>query len=214
MADLPNKRGEFSSPEFLEKVISRDSQAIDQIVRRYTQDLMRATLSMGFAEDIATEVVQSTWTTFFEVVPKFQKKSHIRTFIFGIMYNKASEQRREKKKSQKHDQIDEIMEKKFSPQGNWISAPMSPDRLVLAEEKMNLIESCVDALPLKLRTAFCLRELDHESTEDVCEILGVTQNNLGVILYRARNRLRNCVEHYAKKEIEAEESAGSAIPQP
>jgi len=32
------------------------------------------------------------------------------------------------------------------------------------------------------------------TTDEVSEVLGVTRNNVGVLLHRGRNRLRECLE--------------------
>ena len=42
--------------------------------------------------------------------------------------------------------------------------------------------------------AFVLREVEGLSTEEIREVLDVTSTNLGVLLYRSRNRLRECLE--------------------
>ena len=42
--------------------------------------------------------------------------------------------------------------------------------------------------------AFVLRELEGLTTEEICKILDVNRTNLGVLLYRSRNRLRECLE--------------------
>ncbi len=42
--------------------------------------------------------------------------------------------------------------------------------------------------------AFVLREVEGLSTEEICKILEVSRTNLGVLIYRARNRLRECLE--------------------
>ena len=42
--------------------------------------------------------------------------------------------------------------------------------------------------------AFYLREVEGLSTAEICKILGVTSTNLGVMLYRVRNRTRECLE--------------------
>ena len=42
--------------------------------------------------------------------------------------------------------------------------------------------------------AFILREVEGLATEEICKILGVTRTNFGVLLYRVRNRLRECLE--------------------
>ena len=57
-----------------------------------------------------------------------------------------------------------------------------------------MIEGCMELLPDAQRFAFVLREVEELSTGEICKILGVTRTNLGVMLYRARNRLRECLE--------------------
>ena len=42
--------------------------------------------------------------------------------------------------------------------------------------------------------AFVLREIEELETEEICKILDVTRTNIGVLLHRARNRLRECLE--------------------
>ena len=38
-----------------------------------------------------------------------------------------------------------------------------------------------------------LREVEELDTKEICKILGVTRTNLGVLLHRARRRLRECL---------------------
>jgi RNA polymerase sigma-70 factor (ECF subfamily) len=52
---------------------------------------------------------------------------------------------------------------------------------------------CLDAAPLRQALAFILREVEELSTEDICNVLGVTVTNLGVMLHRVRNRVRDCL---------------------
>jgi RNA polymerase sigma-70 factor (ECF subfamily) len=42
--------------------------------------------------------------------------------------------------------------------------------------------------------AFVLREIEGMETADICRILEVSDTNVGVLLYRVRNRLRECLE--------------------
>ena len=42
--------------------------------------------------------------------------------------------------------------------------------------------------------AFVLREAEGMGTEEFCKILELTRTHLRVILHRARNRLRECLE--------------------
>ncbi len=190
----------FASLEFFELIRIRDSQAISKLVRAYTEALYKGALGLGFDSVTADELVQNVWTTFFDVAPGFQGRSHVRTFIFGILYNKASELRREHRRNDKSgDSIDNVINARFAPEGHWIRPPIDPESFLIASETMTLIQACIDALPLNQRMAFCLKEIDEHGSQDICNILGVTVTNLGVLLYRARNRLRECIEGKAHK---------------
>jgi len=184
--------------EFLALLKSRDNGAIETVVRAYTETLYRGALGLGFNEQTAEELVQQVWNTFFDVVPNFEGRSHVRTFIFGILYNKASEMRRELKRYETTDNIEETMNSRFAADGKWAKPPIDPEQFLLASETLELIQNCLDALPVTQRMAFCLKEIDDHGSSDICKILGVTVTNLGVLMYRARNRLRECIENKAR----------------
>lgn len=188
----------FSSSAFLEKLKDRDHVTVEIVVKAYTEQLYRGALGLGFDPTQAGEVVQSVWVTFFDVVSGFEGRSHVRTFIFGILYNKASELRRENKKFDSKDPVEEVLENRFDERGHWKRPPIDPEQFLLASETMELIEKCLDKLPVNQRMAFCLKEIDEHGSSDICNILSITTTNLGVLLYRAKNGLRECIEGKAK----------------
>lgn len=87
---------------------------------------------------------------------------------------------------------------RFDTAGRWSDPPVDPERFLLATETLGLIQRCLDGLPLNQRMAFYLREIEEHSSSEVCKILSVTTTHLGVLLYRARNRLRECTEGKVK----------------
>jgi RNA polymerase sigma-70 factor (ECF subfamily) len=92
------------------------------------------------------------------------------------------------------------MNSRFAADGHWAKPPIDPEQFMESTETMELIQKCIDELPLKQRMAFCLKEIDDHGSSDICSILGVTVTNLGVLLYRARNRLRECIEGKASQK--------------
>jgi len=86
------------------------------------------------------------------------------------------------------------MESRFDHAGGWVRPPRPVDEALAASEVRTRIEKCLEDLPETQRAAFRLREVDGFSTPEICEILEITRTNLGVLLYRARNRLRECLE--------------------
>jgi len=184
----------FSSIEFIQKIKDRDHDKLELLVRNYTTALYRCALGLGFDSNNANELVQQTWTTFYDVVHKFEGRSHIRTYIFGILYNKASEARRQDYRIDHNDPIEDILESRFDENGSWKVPPKSPEEFLMASQSLDIIEECMGKLPSVQKMAFCLKEVEGHKTNDICETLGISISNLGVLLFRARNRLRECIE--------------------
>lgn len=184
----------MSTPELIAAFRSRDFKALECLVKEYTEMLLKGALGLGFRDQQADDLVQSVWETFFDVASTFEGKSQLKTFLFGIMINKAREQRRDQKRDANHDPIDQVMEERFDTQGHWSNPPMAPDRFVDAVQKMNIIQDCLELLPVNQRAAFCLREVEDLESPEICKMLDVSVTNLGVLLFRAKNRLRECVE--------------------
>ena len=92
------------------------------------------------------------------------------------------------------DDIDTLVNERFDRRGQWANPPRPLDDQIYGAEVREKIDECLEQAPLQQRMAFVLREVEDLATAEICKILDVTRTNLGVILYRARNRLRECLE--------------------
>lgn len=190
----PTAKAEFYSEAELERLKTKDIEVMTRLVNTYTHELFNASLGLGFNENDSHDLVQNVWLTIFEKIRNFEGRSHIRTFIFGVLYRKAKEHRRESSRASASDQIEEILGSRFDEKGNWLRPPMNPEDFALGVEKANIIKHCMDGLNTPQRTAFYLKEVQGEDSKRICEVLEVSISNLGVLLYRARNFLRECIE--------------------
>jgi len=120
----------FSSKEFLSKLKNKDNESVTLLVKEYTSHLMNASFGLGFGESDSEELVQSVWSAFFQNISHFEGRSHIRTYIFGIFYNKSKELRRDRNKYTSSTPFEDIMEDKFDLNGNWIQAPIGPEKFL------------------------------------------------------------------------------------
>jgi len=194
---MTNIKQDFDPKELLNAFQSQDWTVLEDLIRKYSGGLLRGALSLGFKGNQADDLVQDVWTTFFEILPTFEGRSLITTFLFGILINKAREQRRENSRMELHDPIDNVMEDRFDTNGSWAKPPMNPEQLLGVTQSLEMIYDCIEKLPSTQRAAFCLWEIEENETSEICKILEVTVTNLGVLLYRAKNRLRECIEKKA-----------------
>lgn len=110
----------------------------------------------------------------------------------GILYIKTKEKQHEREVPT--DPVDDIFEDRFGYGGIWKTMPRGPEDLALAGETALLLNDCLSQLPSPQRMAFYLKEVDHAEPETICNVLGVSVTHLRVLLFRARNRLRECVQ--------------------
>ena len=184
----------IDDPDFAERIRQRDPEALQAVTSAYLAQILRAARGAGLDPQRAEDLAQATFTTLIEAAPRFEGRSHVRTWLFGILYKKIAEARRDEQRAGQLEDIDEVVEKRFAPDGRWAQPPRPLDAGLYDAEIRGRIEECLESLPTKQRMVFILREVQELESKEVCKILEVTVTNLGVLLYRARNRLRECLE--------------------
>jgi RNA polymerase sigma-70 factor (ECF subfamily) len=192
------------SADFLERLRRRDPDALAEAVHEHARPLLRAARALGFAEPEAEDMVQDVFRTFLERLDSFEGRSQLRTWLFGILHRKALERRRAAAMDERMDTIDEVFESRFDARGNWTRPPADLERLMLSKEIGEVIRGCMDRLPVNQREAFVLREVEGLETSEICKILAVSVTNFGVLIHRARVRLRECLEAKGLSKSEAE----------
>ncbi len=184
----------LDDPEIPARIRAGDRNTIQTVVETYLGQILRAARGAGLGPQRAEEVTQATFATFIEKAEKFEGRSHVRTWLFGILYKKIAEARRQLQREVQMDDIEDIVDNRFNPDGSWVRPPQPVDLQLYRTEVGKLIEDCLEVVPTQQRMAFILREAEDLGTGEICKILEVTRTNLGVLLYRVRNRLRECLE--------------------
>ena len=156
--------------------------------------LVRVCAANGIFGDEASELIHQAWEKFFENLEKFEGRSQLRTFICGILFNKIREDRRRLNRVTPEENIESILDERFAVDGHWQTPPPDPLRLIELREAGHIVQECLEGLNEKQLNAFLLMEVEEENPEDVCNILEVTVSHLRVLLFRAKEKLRLCLE--------------------
>lgn len=170
-----------------------DSATLTSIARKNVDLLLRGAQAAGLGREDAADIVQETLLVFVRRCADFDGRASERTWLYGILLNKISEQR---KKSRRHDMVEDIesvVAARFDTSGGVLPV-QTPEAYAAGAQAIDLLNECADDLPEQKRLAFLLRDVEQLETDEICKILGVSANNLGVLLFRARNALRECME--------------------
>jgi RNA polymerase sigma-70 factor (ECF subfamily) len=156
----------------------------------------------GLAED----VVQETLVAALETLSRFEGRSSLRTWLIAILRNKMCDLMRDRQRlvfaeprGGDDGDADPDFESLFDGRGNWRDDRRprdweDPRGALEQREFWQVFEACLGELPIRTAEVFVLREVLGEPIEAVCGNLGITENNCSVMLYRARMRLRGCLE--------------------
>lgn len=188
------KPEDLDTPAFAERLRRKDPEALRQVVHVLMGQVHRAAIGAGLTHEQAEEATQETFVAFFEAAPSFEGRSKVRTFLFTILYRQIGRLRRGWDRERKSDDIDVILESRFDEKGYWQRPPRSADDRLFDQEIIDKLEDCLELAPDRQRLAFLLKDGWGFSTQEVCNSLAVSSTNLGVMLFRARNRLRECLE--------------------
>lgn len=185
----------YLSDDVRERLRSKDAALLDQLFRELNPYLQRCLSSRGVFEEGAEDVICETWVTFLAKLDSFEGRSSIKTYITGILFHKVQEHFRAKGKFvQPEESIETLMDEQFTADGWWKQEPEDPSSLFQNKEVGRLIEKCLEGLSLQQKNAFLMKEVEEEETDTICGALGVSISNLGVLIYRAKEKLRKCVE--------------------
>jgi len=195
----------------------RDETAFTQLVEKYHSSLVR--LARLFVQDdaVAEELSQETWLAVLQGVDQFEGRSSLKTWIFTILTNKAKTRSRRENRSLVFSDFEETDSDSptLSPErfkdasagksaGHWADAPASweaiPEDVLLSGEIMALIRQTINKLPENLRAVITLRDMEEFSTQEICNILGISETNQRVLLHRARAQVRAVLEVYLRLE--------------
>ena len=150
----------------------------DRIVADNAEDI--STLAgrlLGWPSD-TEDIVQEVFLSAYLGLKKFRGDSSIKTWLFKITINKCRNYRRRR-----------MLRLKFFSYARREKLRALNNRS-MDNETFNRIRKAIMALPAKYREPVVLRYLQDISTEQACQILGISKNVLNVRLNRARQKLR------------------------
>jgi RNA polymerase sigma-70 factor, ECF subfamily len=153
-------------------------------------------------ESLAEDAVQDALIAVLEKPERFAGQSSLRTYVTGILKFKIIDNlraaTRERQIDTAEDQSeDEAIDALFVADGHTREQPLAwgnPDSTLEQKDFFRVLEVCLEKLPEQTARLFMMREWLELDTDEICKELAVTPANVWVILYRARMRLRECLD--------------------
>lgn len=170
-------------------------------LNRVRPTLMRFAVLQLRDEQSAEDVVQDTMLAALQGREKFSGRAQLKTWLVSILKNKIVDcirkRSRETPLPEVSDSESEDFDALFQADGHWLEAPSNwgnPEASLQQSRFYDVLELCMQALPENLARVFTMREILEMETEEICKELAISTSNCWVVLYRARMRLRECLQ--------------------
>lgn len=187
-----------------------DEEAFAALVRRYTPMLMRLARMYVPTDALAEDVVQETWVAVVRGLERFEGRSSFKTWLFRILVNRAKTRGVREHRSipfasvgsaaPDEDEGPTVDPSRFTSEGAWTSAPGDwrddPELSLESEEALRIVREAIDELPERQKIVITLRDLEGLSSDEVRNVLDLSETNQRVLLHRARTKVRQALEDW------------------
>lgn len=134
----------------------------------------RIILNRQEAEDIVQDTMMRVWNKRGEL----DEVESVEAYCIVVARNLAID------RSQKKEN------RNLSLEQEAFSVTVEPYERLVNDERMRIIDELINKLPEKQRTIIQLRDIEGKSYKEMAEILGVSEEQIKVNLFRARQKVR------------------------
>jgi RNA polymerase sigma-70 factor (ECF subfamily) len=181
----PKIEGEDITHALVERARSSDMHAWARLYQDHFDGLYRHLRYLTGECQTAEELVQETFVQALSCIDRYDGRARFSTWLHGIGLNMARKHWRSQRSTAKAHAKFSVVEDLRGQIGST-----TPDQDVLARQRVGALYDALEQLPIHLREAFILRELEGLSQTEAAAQLGITTNNLAVRSSRARARIR------------------------
>ncbi|MFD1382684.1 RNA polymerase factor sigma-70 [Rhodanobacter aciditrophus] len=172
------------------------------------QQMFKFALLQVRNEAIAEDAVQDAMLSAYQNIERFNRQAALKTWVFAILKNKLIDILRKEKRYTNASSLEEgrnsngeaLLEELFTDNGHWQKHERpqkwdEPDHGIESQHFWRIFDACLDALPAKYSRFFMMREFLELDTNEICDNEDISVSNLNTTLFRARLRLRECLEN-------------------
>jgi len=175
-----------------------DQDAVGVLFQRYNKPVFNFALRMLMNRADAEDVTGDVFLILFSKKYTYNPQAKFSTWLFTVVRNNCIDKIRKRKKMTYmwfRKNKDHEMEE-WDPSDN---RDIPSDQL-LHKEEASMVKAAIKKLPWNQREALILREYQKLNYEEISKILNCSLENVKILIFRARERLRQELSSFIKED--------------
>jgi len=181
--------------ELVKRVQAGNSEAFEELVRRYEHKVYNITYRLMGNEQDASEALQDAFLRAYRFIGKFQFKSSFFTWLYRIATNVSLSKLRKREKVDIVS-IDQPVNEAGDLSFEIPDVKYGPEKLMKQRELRAALQKAVDELAADYRSVVVLRDLEGLNNEEVSKVLDLSVAAVKSRLHRGRLVLREKLAQY------------------
>ena len=150
--------------------------------------LFRLALRITLNREEAEDVVQDTLIKVWNARDRWLELDSIEAYSLTIARNLSLD--RIKKMENQNDSLEEQNTERLDENTS------TPSERMIQKDKLDIVRNIIDELPEKQRSCLQLRDIEGKSYKEIADILGITEDQVKVNIFRARQTVKQRFQQF------------------
>ena len=184
--------------QLVQRAVAGDQKAFELLVIKYQRRIERLIGRMVRDVDLVEDIAQETFIRAYRALHQFRGDAQFYTWLYRIAVNTAKKALVDMKRDptitesalrRTTDDDDETYRA-----GNEPTTDETPETILAASEIAAAVNAAMEALPVELRQAVTLREIEGLSYEEIAEVMACPIGTVRSRIFRAREAISSRVK--------------------
>lgn len=177
----------------IKRVLSGDSDAYEELVRRYEKPIVNYIARYVLSYDEAQDIAQEVFVKAYYALDKYDKTFRFSTWLYRIARNAAIDNlRRKQVPTRSLDEPQQFRDGEAPLQ--FPDEEATPEERLQNRELVRYFSDAVDTLPPEYREVITMRHINQLSYQEIAEICDIPIGTVKNRIFRGRELLRKKLE--------------------
>ncbi|AXT53285.1 RNA polymerase sigma factor [Aquimarina sp. BL5] len=185
-----------SDQYYIKQVLEGEVNTFSSLVERYQSLVYTIVFRMVRNKEEAEEIAQDTFIKAYKSLSKYRGEAKFSTWLYTIAYRKSLDAIKKNKRFVATELIEEVSEGEVGVVNDALS-------YLQDIERKEIISNSILKLPEEESAIITLYYFEEKSIKEIKEIVGLTEDNIKIKLYRSRKKLYSILKYHISPEINA-----------